>query len=74
MLSTFVELVGPARLFVDGYFSLNAQPSDLDLLRPLPRVIVRSSQVLKQVAKWIPPLKLVADSVFIEAVRREERA
>ncbi len=69
MLSAFRELVGPARLFADGYFSLNAQVSDLDLLRPFPRAVVRTSQALKQVSQRIPPLALLADSVFIEATR-----
>jgi SAM-dependent methyltransferase len=69
MLSAFRELVGPARLFADGYFSLNAQASDVDLLRPFPRAVVKTSQALKQVSRRIPPLALLADSVFIEATR-----
>lgn len=69
MLSTFRALVGPARLTADGFFSLNAQASDLDLLRPLPRAVVRTSQALKSVSARVPALSLLADSVFIEASR-----
>ena len=69
MLSTFRALVGPARLTADGFFSLNAQASDLDLLRPLPRAVVRTSQALKSVSAHVPALSLLADSVFIEASR-----
>jgi hypothetical protein len=69
MLVTFKELVGPARLSADGFFSLNAQVSDMDLLRPLPRAVVRTSQALKRVTQHIPSLALVADSLFIEATR-----
>ena len=69
MLSTFRELVGPSRLFADGYFSLNAQASDLDLLRPFPRAVVQASQALKHASRRFPPLARLADSVFIEATR-----
>lgn len=69
MLSTFRELVGPARLTADGFFSLNAQVSDLDLLRPFPRTVIRASQALKNVSEKAPPLALIADSVFIDASR-----
>jgi SAM-dependent methyltransferase len=69
MLSTFRELVGPSRLTADGFFSLNAQASDLDLLRPFPRAVVRASQFLKGVSAKAAPLSLLADSVFIEASR-----
>jgi len=69
MLATFREIVGPARLTADGFFSLNAQASDLDLLRPFPRTVIRASQTLKRVSAHVPPLALLADSVFIEAAR-----
>jgi len=69
MLSTFRDLVGPARLTADGFFSLNAQVSDLDLLRPFPRTVIRASQALKNVSERVPALSLLADSVFIEASR-----
>src|SRR5262245_20795061 len=59
MLSTFRELVGPARLSADGFFSLNAQVSDVDLLRPFPRTVVRASQLLKSVSLRVPPLSLL---------------
>jgi len=69
MLSTFRALVGPARLTADGFFSLNAQASDLDLLRPFPRTVIRASEALKSVSAHVPALSLVADSVFIDASR-----
>jgi SAM-dependent methyltransferase len=69
MLSTFCELVGPARLTADGFFSLNAQPTDLDLMDGFSRTVVRTSEALKGVAARFPPLARVADSVFIQATR-----
>jgi SAM-dependent methyltransferase len=69
MLSSFEELVGPARLTADGFFSLNAQATDLDLMRTLPRLVVRSSELLKRLSRRFPPLAMIADSVFIQATR-----
>jgi SAM-dependent methyltransferase len=69
MLSSFEALVGPARLTADGFFSLNAQATDLDLMRGLPKLVVRSSELLKRVSERFHPLARVADSVFIQATR-----
>jgi len=69
MLSTFRELVGPARLTADGFFSLNAQATDVDLMDGLARTVVRSSEALKRVAGRFPPMARLADSVFIQSTR-----
>jgi SAM-dependent methyltransferase len=69
LLATFKDIIGPAQLTADGYFSLNAQASDLDLLRPFPRTVVRASELFKSLSRRLPPLALVADSVFIDARR-----
>jgi len=69
MLSAFNELVGPSRLSADGFFSLNAQATDIDLMSSFPKMVVRSSEALKALASRFHPLALVADSVFIEATR-----
>jgi SAM-dependent methyltransferase len=69
MLSAFNELVGPARLTADGFFSLNAQATDTDLMAPFPKLVVRSSEALKGLAARFSPLSLLADSVFVEATR-----
>jgi SAM-dependent methyltransferase/uncharacterized protein YbaR (Trm112 family) len=69
LVGAFEELIGPASLTADGYFSLNAQPTDVDLLRPFQRAVVRTSEALKGVSRRFPPLAFVADSVFVEARR-----
>jgi hypothetical protein len=69
MLATFRELVGPAHLTADGFFSLNAQSTDLDLMDGLGRAVVRTSEALKGAAARFPALAQVADSVFIQATR-----
>jgi SAM-dependent methyltransferase len=69
LLGAFRDIVGPAELSADGFFSLNAQPTDVDLMRPFPRAVVRASEGLKAVSRRFSPLAFVADSVFIEARR-----
>lgn len=70
LVRTFEERVGPSRLVVDGFFSLNAQPTDIDLLSPAGAVVVRASEALRRLARWLPPLVHVADSVFVESTKR----
>ena len=60
------ELVGPTRLEVDGFFSLNAQSSDADLLRASGRAVVRASSVLR----CVRPLRPFADSIWVVSERR----
>jgi SAM-dependent methyltransferase len=69
LLATFKDIIGPATLTADGYFSLNAQATDVDLLQPLPRAVVHASELLKGVSRRLPALAFVADSVFIDARR-----
>ena len=67
LLRTFSNLVGPSNLTADGFFSLNARPADVDLLKPLSALIVRVSEHLRALADQIAPLARLADSVWIES-------
>jgi ubiquinone/menaquinone biosynthesis C-methylase UbiE/uncharacterized protein YbaR (Trm112 family) len=71
LLQIFRDAVGPATLRADGYFTLNPQLTDLDLLPPLPRLVVHLSSTLCRAATLVPPLRYLADSVFIEARKPE---
>jgi 2-polyprenyl-3-methyl-5-hydroxy-6-metoxy-1,4-benzoquinol methylase/uncharacterized protein YbaR (Trm112 family) len=64
---TFRDQIGPAELFVDGFFSLNAQFSDVKLLPLRYRGVVYGSEALRLLSTIVSPLKYVADSVYIEA-------
>lgn len=64
---TFTRCIGAACLSVDGFFSLNAQTSDLDLLPPPYRLVVYVSDLLRSASAHIPWLKNVADSLYISA-------
>ncbi len=63
----FQELVGPSTLSVDGYFSLNPQTTDLDLLPPRYRCVIRASEALRRLSWAVPPLRLVADSLYVQS-------
>jgi len=69
MRRAFDQSIGPAALRVDGFFSLNPQSADLDLLPNLSRLIVRTSDTLRRVSKVAPVLTMVADSIFVSGRR-----
>lgn len=74
MRRLFSALVGPTSLSPDGFFSLNAQPSDIELLDPLSAAVVRTSQALCRLARWTPGLVDFADSLLVEAVNEKLRS
>jgi len=61
--------VGPTELSVDGFFTLNPQPTDLALLPARYRAVVRTSETLRRVSETVKPLTLVADSVYARSRR-----
>lgn len=69
LLSAFGERIGPSELTVDGYFSLNVQPSDIHLLPPRYRAVVRVSEGLRRISSRIPWLTQLADSLYVSATR-----
>jgi SAM-dependent methyltransferase/uncharacterized protein YbaR (Trm112 family) len=64
---TAARLVGPASLAVDGYFTLNAQDGEVDVLPPRFRYLVRLSERLRSLSSRFVPLRYVADSLYIMA-------
>ncbi len=71
LLAAFTERIGPAQLSVDGYFSLNVQPSDLRLLPGRYRALVRVSEALRWISGKVPILIRVADSLYVDARRTD---
>ena len=65
----FSHLVGPTSLSVDGYFSANAQPSDIDLLLLRYRFVVFCSEMLRKVSEKITVMKCFAESIYIKSTR-----
>lgn len=66
----FAAELGPSALEVDGFFSLNAQAADLDLMPPRLRAVIRASDAARVAAERVPPLKLVADSLYVRSTVR----
>ncbi len=69
LLSTFTKQIGPSKLSVDGYFSLNVQPSDRHLLPPRYRAVVHASEALRWMSGKVPMLARVADSLYVSSSR-----
>ena len=67
---TWSELVGPTALTTDGFFTLNPQTSDLDLLPARFRALVRVSDALKRASGRVRALTNLADSVNVRATPR----
>ena len=70
LTSTFETALGPSRVQVDGYFSLNAQASDLRFFPRRYRALVRTSEALRKMSERFPALAYVADSLYVNATRR----
>lgn len=63
---------GPARLEVDGFFGLGIQPSDLPLMTGPKRLVIHASEALRQLSHKLPPLKFVADSLYLRALKTQQ--
>jgi len=72
--STFSAAVGPSRLFVDGFFSLNAQFSDLRFLPRKYRALVRVSDFLRRASLKISSLSYFADSLYVASAKVGSKA
>jgi len=70
----FEELVGPTTISVDGFFSLNAQAADVDLLLRRYAAVVRASGALTRLARHVPALAYVADSLYAEVTNERGEA
>lgn len=70
--SAFEERIGPTDVSAHSFFSLNALPSDLRMLRARHRLVVHASEILKRAAEWAPALSNVADSLYLVS-RKESR-
>jgi 2-polyprenyl-3-methyl-5-hydroxy-6-metoxy-1,4-benzoquinol methylase/uncharacterized protein YbaR (Trm112 family) len=66
----FGRTIGPTSLSVDGFFSLNAQASDKDLLPFHYRFVVSCSEMLRSLSMRFAPLAAIADSLYVHSVRR----
>lgn len=61
--------IGATELSTDGFFTLNPQKRDLDLLPRRYRALVRTSEALRRLSGRAPFLTAVADSVNVRSAR-----
>jgi hypothetical protein len=61
--------IGPTSLTTDGFFTLNPQKRDLDLLPRRYRALVRASEALRAASGRARFLTAVADSVNVRSSR-----
>ena len=69
--SAFAEAVGPSRVYPEGYFSLDAQGADMDILPWAEAAVVRFSEKLCRASRHFAPLAAMADSVYVDSVKRD---
>lgn len=70
---TFGKWIGPARISVDGFFSLNAQISDLHLMPWKYRVLLHVSEGLRKTSSSLRALAYTADSLYVSATKYDQR-
>ncbi len=63
----FVKAIGKTRLSVDCFFGLGLQKTDIPLMPASKRLLIRFSELLKQMSKKLPFLIYTADRVFVES-------
>lgn len=65
--------VSRIKIYADGFFSQDPQLTDLDLLSPAGRLLVRTSSAGRRAASALPILARVADSLWVEAQNAPSR-
>lgn len=68
-LRRLFAVVGRTDVEVDCYFGIGLQAADTALMTPLLKVIVGLSERLRAASRWCIPLRYVADSVYLRAVK-----
>lgn len=65
----FSRAVGPAATAVDCYFGIGLQRSDWSLMSPFRKFVLAGSELLRGASRVFPPLKYLADSVYVSATK-----
>jgi len=63
----FERLVGPTHFSVDCFFGIGLQAADAPLM-PLPfKAAIATSELLRGLSEWLPPVTWLADSVYVHS-------
>jgi SAM-dependent methyltransferase len=63
----FNKTIGPTKSSVDCFFGIGLQASDLRFMTGKMKFVVRFSELLRKISGAFPPLKYLADSVFLKS-------
>jgi hypothetical protein len=64
--------IGPTVLTAESFISLNAQKADRPFLRTRHQAVVGTSELLRRAADGVPPLRFVADSVWVRSTKQAQ--
>ena len=65
----FEGALGRAEISVDCYFGIGLQRADSELMPVGPKLVLAASETLRQLSRFAPFMKYVADSVYVRAVK-----
>jgi 2-polyprenyl-3-methyl-5-hydroxy-6-metoxy-1,4-benzoquinol methylase/uncharacterized protein YbaR (Trm112 family) len=65
--NTFNQSIGNSDIFVDCYFGLGLQKSDMKYMSVTAKTIITASEILKKLATPLPFMKYFADSVYVQS-------
>jgi SAM-dependent methyltransferase/uncharacterized protein YbaR (Trm112 family) len=68
LLNTFEGIFGKTRMTADCYFGLGIQAADVDMMPFRFKTVVYASEFCRRVSRVFPPLRKLADSLYIESV------
>ena len=68
----FQEHFGNPNFSVDGFFGLNIQPSDMEMMSTPKKAVIQMSSALKFLSNWIPGSYYLADSLFLSASKTKK--
>ena len=63
----FSDKIGNSKVFVDCYFGLGLQKSDIALMPLKFKLLIEFSELLKKISNTIGAFKYLADSVYIKS-------
>lgn len=67
----FDRWVGKSRIEVDCYFGLGLQAADAWMMTFAERCLIYSSELLRRMSQVVAPLKYLADSLYLRAVKSD---
>jgi 2-polyprenyl-3-methyl-5-hydroxy-6-metoxy-1,4-benzoquinol methylase/uncharacterized protein YbaR (Trm112 family) len=69
LIRSFNEIVGPSHLEIEGFFSTSSGSQSIDCLPAKYKFVLATSDLLRRIGSTLPPLKYVADSLYVRSTR-----